>query len=156
MKYIWSFNKYKILVKREMVRACNTNMWNSFMLFKRCVKRLTGARWWLSGPLLNHLSGPHPWTIRVAYKPLVWHWQFFFSFSSFLTLIFTPKPLDFQSNPSICFFFRFDPYSFDYYLFYLKWLIKLKKKLILSSNFFSCQIWSSLFYCYLLCFKSFS
>ena len=40
---------------------------------------------------------------------------FFFSLSS---LIFIFAPSNFQSNPSICYSFRFGPYSFNYYFLF--------------------------------------
>jgi hypothetical protein len=43
----------------------------------------------------------------------------------FSLLIFSSQPSYFQSSPSIYFSFTFSPCSFDYYLFYLKWFIKL-------------------------------
>ena len=51
----------------------------------------------------------HSWVVRVTNGPLVWHQQYFFFFFFFLSSsIFTLNTVDFQSNPSICFSFRFD------------------------------------------------
>jgi hypothetical protein len=85
----------------------------------------------------------HSWTPCVANRPLVWcQWSFFFLFF----LIFVPDPLNFQSNPSICFFL--------YIWFLLFLLLFILYKIIFfqfhpSLIFFICQIWLSLFYYYL-------
>jgi len=49
--------------------------------------------------------------------------SFLFSFLSLSCMIFMSEPPNFQSNPSVCFAFRYGLYYFDYYLFYFKWFI---------------------------------
>jgi len=64
---------------------------------------------------------------------------FFHLFS--LLLNFYASPFKFHSSPSICFFYWFDLYSFDYDLFYLKLIIKSEY----FFNFipFQCFYWSN-------------
>ena len=79
----------------------------------------------------------HSWTARVANRPSVWcHRSFFFFF--LFSLISVPDPLNFQSNPSICFFL----YIWFLFLLLLFILFKIIYKIIFF-QFYPSLIFSS-------------
>jgi hypothetical protein len=81
-------------------------------------------------------------------------YPFFSSLFSFSTSNFTPNSSKFHGNSSIIFSFRIDLYSFNSYLFYMKWFIKLIFfNFILFLFFFLCQIWSPFFLLLLMLFE---
>jgi len=160
MREIWYFNKYKILLKKtgwhvqymlqhmghlSAIQAVHKDAFsNQVMTFKAMFKLL-----------MDPIPRQHMWHMDFWFGSN--DLFFFFSFFSPFSLISALKPLKFQSSLSICFGFRFDKCLFDYYLFYLKWFIKLNFFILSSFNFFIYHIWSLFFfYCYLFCFESFS
>jgi hypothetical protein len=153
MREIWYFNKYKILLKKQ-VSTCNTcsNIWNVSLLFKRCVRMRLTVKQWLSGRCSNSwwtLSLGNTHGIRISDLALMIFSLLFFFFSP-SSLIYGLKPLKFQSSLSICFRFRFDQCSFDYYLFYLKWFIKLNFFYFILLQFFNLSYLVPIFFLLLL------
>jgi len=108
----------------------------------------------------------HPWVVCVCgvqtSSLVLVTFSFLFSFFSLFYSIFMSEPPNFQSNPSVCFTFRYGLYYFDYYLFYFKLFIYIYIYIYIYSILSSFNLFSFVkfdlhsFDCYLFCFNSFS
>jgi len=102
----------------------------------------------------------HPWVVCVCgvqtSSLVLVTFSFLFSFLSLSCLIFMSEPPNFQSNPSVCFAFRYGLYYFDYYLFYFKWFIYFFQFYPPLIYFHLSNLISILFIAIFFCFGSFS
>jgi hypothetical protein len=114
------------------------HVWAILVLFGRCMRGLSLIRRRLSPHHLNCFGIPsmmrqHMCSMVVRFSVDSLFIFFFFPFSSSIFIFAHSK---FQSSFLICYSFRFDPFSFDYCLFYLKQFIKLN----LFFNFIPLQL----------------